>query len=136
MRIWGLVWIGLIGLVLPGQTSGADKWLYVSRNLQVDKSVEELDQLMQRGAAAGYTKMLLADSKFSRLGDVIDRYFDNVEKVKQLVVANCTKHGHLEIPELRDALGTTRKYLIPLLEYFDSKGVTTRLGANRVLKKR
>ena len=59
-----------------------------------------------------------------------------VEKVKQLVVANCTKHGHLEIPELRDALGTTRKYLIPLLEYFDSKGVTTRLGANRVLKKR
>jgi selenocysteine-specific elongation factor len=59
-----------------------------------------------------------------------------VEKVKQLVVENCTKHGHLEIPELRDALGTTRKYLIPLLEYFDSKGVTTRLGANRVLKKR
>jgi selenocysteine-specific elongation factor len=59
-----------------------------------------------------------------------------VEKVKALVVANCTKHGHLEIPELRDALATTRKYLIPLLEHFDAKGVTTRLGANRVLKKR
>jgi len=59
-----------------------------------------------------------------------------IEKVKAHVVANCTQHGHLEIPQLRDALGTTRKYLIPLLEHFDAKGVTTRLGANRVLKKR
>ncbi len=74
----------------------ADKWIYVSRNLQVDKSIDELDQLMQRGAAAGYTKMLLADSKFSRLGDVIDRYFDNVEKVKQLSV----KHGIEVVPTI------------------------------------
>ncbi len=58
------------------------------------------------------------------------------ERAKALVIANCTKHGHLEIPELRDALATSRKYLIPLLEHFDTKSVTTRLGANRVLKKR
>lgn len=96
MRLWGLLWIGLIGLMLPDQTPGADKWIYVSRNLQVDKSVDELDQLMQRGAAAGYTKMLLADSKFSRLGDVIDRYFDNVEKVKQL----SRKHGIEVVPTI------------------------------------
>lgn len=57
-------------------------------------------------------------------------------RAKELVIENCTKHGHLEIPELRDALGTTRKYLIPLLEYLDAKGVTSRLGANRVLKRK
>ena len=48
----------------------------------------------------------------------------------------CTRHGSLDIPSLRDALGTTRKFLIPLLEHFDALGLTTRLGANRVLKKR
>ena len=35
--------------------------------------------------------------------------------------------------ELRDAMGTTRKYAIPLLEYFDDKGITRRSGDERVL---
>jgi len=34
---------------------------------------------------------------------------------------------------LRDALGTTRKYIIPLLEYFDSIRFTTRVGDNRMV---
>jgi len=58
------------------------------------------------------------------------------QAVREAIVSNCTKHGHLEIPELRDALGTSRKYLIPLLEYFDTQGLTIRQGANRVLRKR
>jgi selenocysteine-specific elongation factor len=67
-----------------------------------------------------------------------DLYFaaDAVARAKDSVVRNCTKHGHLEIPELRDELQTSRKFLIPLLEHFDAKGITTRLGANRVLKRR
>ena len=57
-------------------------------------------------------------------------------EAKTAVVENCEKHGHLEIPELRDRLGTTRKFLIPLLEHFDARGVTIRQGAHRVLKRR
>lgn len=34
----------------------------------------------------------------------------------------------------RDALGTTRKYAIPLLEHFDAIGLTVRKGATRVLR--
>ncbi len=58
-----------------------------------------------------------------------------VEEARAAIVANCGRHGHLEIPELRDQLGTTRKYLIPLLEYFDARGITIRQGANRVLRR-
>lgn len=66
-------------------TAGAgEKWLYVSRNLQVDRSVDEIGELLRRGEAAGYTHLLLTDSKFSRLGTVIDRYFDNVRRVQTL----------------------------------------------------
>ena len=36
--------------------------------------------------------------------------------------------------ELRDALGVSRKYAIPLLEYFDGQGVTKRVGEVRVLR--
>ena len=35
--------------------------------------------------------------------------------------------------EARDALGTSRKYIIPLLEHFDRHRVTLRVGDNRVL---
>lgn len=34
---------------------------------------------------------------------------------------------------LRDALGVSRKYAIPLLEYFDTKGLTRRVGDGRYL---
>ena len=37
--------------------------------------------------------------------------------------------------ELRDALGVSRKYAIPLLEYFDAQGLTRREGDVRMLRK-
>lgn len=37
--------------------------------------------------------------------------------------------------DLRDALGVSRKYAIPLLEYFDAQGVSKREGDLRVLRK-
>jgi len=59
------------------------KWIYRATNLLVDKNVDDLDALLARGRVAGYTHMLLADSKFSRLGEMDARYFKNVERVKQ-----------------------------------------------------
>jgi selenocysteine-specific elongation factor len=61
---------------------------------------------------------------------------DAVAAARAAVVANCEANGHLEIPALRDALRTSRRFLIPLLEHFDAQGVTLRQGAHRVLKRR
>ena len=58
------------------------------------------------------------------------------EAARAAIVANCAQHKALDIPSLRDELGTTRKWLIPLLEHFDTAGLTMRQGANRVLKRR
>lgn len=41
--------------------------------------------------------------------------------------------GSASAAELKDAMGTSRKYAIPLLEYFDSRGVTRREDDMRVL---
>ncbi|OAI53863.1 hypothetical protein AYO47_00650 [Planctomyces sp. SCGC AG-212-M04] len=73
-------------LVTSASASAAppERWIYISRNLQVDKSVDEIESLLKRGQAAGYTHALLTDSKFSRLGEVVPRYFDNAKKVKAL----------------------------------------------------
>ncbi len=58
------------------------------------------------------------------------------EGARAAVVENCQKNGALDIPSLRDRLGTSRKYLIPLLEHLDATGVTLRQGTHRVLRKR
>jgi selenocysteine-specific elongation factor len=59
-----------------------------------------------------------------------------LDEARAALTDNCQRHGHLEIPELRDRLATTRKFLIPLLEHFDTLGVTLRQGGHRVLRKR
>jgi len=58
-----------------------------------------------------------------------------IESLKRAVAANIAAGGELDIPRLRDAIGTTRKYLIPLLEHLDDIGFTTRQGARRILKR-
>ena len=45
-------------------------WVYTQTNLLVPDEVQRVEELMQRAKKAGYTHMLLADSKFSRLGQL------------------------------------------------------------------
>ena len=78
---------GNIGLpAAPGnrslQARPMQLWLYCSQNLWVDPNITELEALFSRASKAGYTHVLLADSKFAKLGDMDARYFRNVERVK------------------------------------------------------
>jgi hypothetical protein len=89
-----LVSIACIILALAGglRATAGQLWLYCSQNLSVDKNVDELETLFARAGKAGYSHILLSDSKFARLGEMDPRYFRNVERVKQLAATN-----HLEI---------------------------------------
>lgn len=44
--------------------------------------------------------------------------------------------GEITLAGVRDITNSSRKYILPLLEYFDSKGVTRRVGDRRLLLKR
>jgi len=57
----------------------------------------------------------------------------SVEQLRDMVVEQLQGSG-MDIPALRDRFGTTRKYLMPLLEYMDTRGVTARRGGNRILR--
>ena len=61
-----------------------ERWLYCQTNLQVDANADALDVLWRRAAKAGYTGVLLADSKGAKLGDVPKVYFKNAERMKAL----------------------------------------------------
>lgn len=70
--------------VLTAPARALEKWFYQPTNLLVDKNIDQIEALWKRAAAAGYTHVLLADSKFSRLGEMDARYFRNVERVKAI----------------------------------------------------
>ena len=42
------------------------------------------------------------------------------------------KNGQMTLAEFRDALGTSRKYAVALLEYFDNRKLTKKVGDARI----
>ena len=55
-----------------------------------------------------------------------------IEKVKEILREHFKKKDTLSVGEFKDYLGVSRKFAIPLLEFFDSVGVTVRRGNERV----
>lgn len=65
-----------------------------------------------------------------------DLYFvrDCIDKVKAVLYKYLADKGEITPAAFRDLLGSSRKYTIPLLEYFDREGLTIRIGDVRRLK--
>jgi len=55
--------------------------------------------------------------------------------IRQKLVAYLQEKGEITPPEFRDLTGLSRKFMIPLLEYFDGEKLTIRVGDKRVLRK-
>jgi selenocysteine-specific elongation factor len=67
-----------------------------------------------------------------------DLYFhrDVLEELKERLVAVLKEKGEIDTPQFKDMTGASRKYTIPLLEYFDITQLTMRIGDKRVLRKK
>ena len=65
-----------------------------------------------------------------------DLYFlsDCVDKVKGVLYKYFSENTEITAATFRDLLGSSRKYTIALLEYFDREGITVRIGDARRLK--
>jgi selenocysteine-specific elongation factor len=50
-----------------------------------------------------------------------------------VVRAHLAEHGSITVAQARDMFGTSRKYVLALLEHLDQIGVTKRVGDERVL---
>ena len=59
-----------------------------------------------------------------------------IEQARRLLISFINKEGKLESVKFKYLLDTTRKFAIPLLDYFDRVGVTRREGYTRYLKSR
>jgi selenocysteine-specific elongation factor len=61
---------------------------------------------------------------------------DTLERSKKIVLEQIQRHGSITVSQFRDLTGSSRKYALPVMEYFDSIRFTRRVGDERVLVER
>ncbi len=65
-----------------------------------------------------------------------DMYFhrDAIDDIRKKLVDFLMVHGEISTPQFKDMTGASRKFVIPIIEYFDSRNVTIRVGDIRKLR--
>ncbi|MBN1590060.1 MAG: selenocysteine-specific translation elongation factor [Pirellulales bacterium] len=98
---------------------------------------EMVDQLkLDRRTAERLVKTLLEHGRLVRVSDDLVFHETAVERARQLLLEHFAKDERLESVDFKYLLDTTRKFALPLLDYFDRVGVTRRVGNTRHLKGR
>ncbi len=87
------------------------------------------------GVARKVLNRMASDGAIVRISS--DMYFDAsaVGSIRERIVAHLSEHGSAPTSELRDVIGVSRKYVIPLLEHFDSIGLTRFENDQRSLRR-
>jgi selenocysteine-specific elongation factor len=121
---------------------------------QADMRKKILDAFVESGITPPYFKSLVVETlgyDFDQAKDVLmllvnekklvkikeDLYFhaDALETLQKKLVDFLKANKTIDAPQFKDlAGGIARKYLIPILEYFDMKNITIRVGDTRQLR--
>ncbi|MDO9558046.1 MAG: selenocysteine-specific translation elongation factor [Coriobacteriia bacterium] len=87
------------------------------------------------GVARKALGKLVTAGSLVRLGGDLHFSADAVAEAREKIVTYLREHGEILPKDARDITGSSRKYIVPLLEYFDAQGVTKREGDTRKLGK-
>jgi len=80
--------------------------------------------------------LLIEEGLIVRTKDDLYFHADAIEDLRKRMVKFLEQNGEMNPSQFKDmAGGASRKFLIPLLEYFDSKNVTLRVGDVRKLRR-
>ena len=79
--------------------------------------------------------LLLREEKLVKVSETL--YYDAkvIADLQEKVTEFMLKEGEIDAPRFKNLTGLTRKFSIPLLEYFDRVKLTIRVGDLRVLRK-
>jgi selenocysteine-specific elongation factor len=79
-------------------------------------------------------QVLVEARKLVRVKESLYFHAQALEAIQVKLVAMLRERKEIGPGDIKDLLGISRKYAIPLLEFFDSRRVTARVGERRVLR--
>jgi selenocysteine-specific elongation factor len=97
------------------------------------------DEALARWGVKGTEKhelfqVLVADRTLLRVRESLFFHVDTLRTVQTQLVALLRQKKEIGPADFKDLFGVSRKYAIPLMEYFDAQRVTVRVGERRVLR--
>jgi selenocysteine-specific elongation factor len=80
-------------------------------------------------------QLLVREGALVRLNDDLYYTAESLRDLSEQAALFMQQHGELTIQGFKDRTGLTRKFLIPLFEYFDRTRLTMRMGDKRIPRK-
>ena len=80
--------------------------------------------------------IMVRDDALTKATEDLYFYKPSMEKLKEKLVALLVREGEIDTPAFKEMTGLSRKFSIPLLEYFDKTKVTIRVGDKRILREK
>ena len=77
---------------------------------------------------------LVNSGKLVRVEDKILLHVDYYNKALEMAKEHIAKNGQITLAEMRDLMGASRKFAVAVLEYWDRRNITKKVGDARVLK--
>jgi len=97
---------------------------------------KELTAKFPGNSGADVLQVMVKDGILIKVKEDLYFHKDVIEELKERLVAVLKEKGEIDTPQFKDMTGASRKYTIPLLEYFDITQLTMRIGDKRVLRKK
>ncbi len=78
--------------------------------------------------------LLVEEGQIVKTKDDLYFHADAIRDLKNRLIDFLKSHGEITTPQFKEMTGASRKYVIPLIEYFDASKVTLRVGDLRKLR--
>ena len=79
-------------------------------------------------------QLLLEERRLVRIKESLFFHAEVLKTIEDKLVAYLKEKKEIGQAEMKELLGISRKYAIPLMEYFDGQRITQRVGDKRVLR--
>lgn len=120
--------------------------------VQKDDNLEEIEAAFREGGFSPESPDLIATrfpkvknyrqvveslvntGRLVRVEDKILLHVDYYEKALSMAKEHIAQNGQITLAEMRDLMGASRKFAVAVLEYWDRRNITKKVGDARVLK--
>jgi len=97
------------------------------------------EAIKELGASPDHAKdvlmLLVEEGQIVKTKDDLFFHAKAVDELKRKLVEFLKTNGEIDTPRFKEMTGVSRKFVIPLIEYFDANNVTLRVGDSRKLRK-
>jgi len=109
--------------------------IYLKSGLQ-PPYFKDLKEKFPGNSGAEVLEVMVKEDLLLKVKEDLFFHHKTVGDLKKRLIDFLKKNGEITTPQFKDLTGVSRKYTIPLIEYFDLNQITVRVGDSRVLRDR